>query len=218
MFSFFGDDDKPNNGKRPGGPIITKVRKTVTTTSSPKPRPSTSIGGISTTYKPPPSFSASSSKLPGPSRNGAASSSSLKAPTKPALSRPGSSSSFKSAQRSSPAPASTPKKRKIETKIESESDDSDSSDDPVQTKVRRSAPSRSTTIGLSGEAESKESERRCGSWCLDEVDKRGEWGRGWVGFVSCEEALRGEVSGWAGGERPAKGLEKYVPCELRRYD
>lgn len=201
MFSFFGDDDKPNTSNGPGGPIVTKVKKTISGPT--KPRPAV-IGGMSTTYKP--SSATSSSRV-----NGSNSSSLLKAP-KPALPRLGSTSSLKSS-RSSPV-ASTPKKRRLETKIESESDDSDSSDDALDLKMKkkRSVPSRSATVGLL-DGDTREGEGKCGSWCLGEVDQRGEYGRGWVGFVSCEEAMRGEVSGWGGGERPARGMEKYVPCE-----
>jgi H3 lysine-79-specific histone-lysine N-methyltransferase len=51
------------------------------------------------------------------------------------------------------------------------------------------------------------------------VDERGEWGRGWVGFVRCEEVVRGQVSGWAGGGGEAKGrLEKYQACKHATTD
>lgn len=53
-------------------------------------------------------------------------------------------------------------------------------------------------------------------WCLDKVDQRGEWERGWAGFVSCEEAVKGDVLGWRGGKGEGKGnLEKYIACKFR---
>ena len=50
---------------------------------------------------------------------------------------------------------------------------------------------------------------------MDEVDERGEYDRGWAGFVPCEEAVRGLRRGWAswGNEGGKADLDKYVACE-----
>jgi H3 lysine-79-specific histone-lysine N-methyltransferase len=51
-------------------------------------------------------------------------------------------------------------------------------------------------------------------FCPSLVDERGEYGRGWAGFVPCEEAVRGEVRGWAGGQKGSMikgGRDKYIP-------
>ena len=51
-------------------------------------------------------------------------------------------------------------------------------------------------------------------FCLDQVDERGEFGRGWVGFVGSEEIVRGITQGWATGDAVGNAeLDKYVPCE-----
>ena len=77
---------------------------------------------------------------------------------------------------------------------------------------KRGTMSRSTTAGLFGDGD--EDATGHGSWTLGEVDERGEWGRGWTGFVTSEEALFGRVSGWAGGEKTGGTLDKYVACEV----
>jgi H3 lysine-79-specific histone-lysine N-methyltransferase len=188
MFSFF--DDKPGQS---GGPLVSKAKKPIS-----KPRP------VLTT----PSASTSHSLTP------KASSSSLK-PPRPALSRPGSSSSQKGKinGNGSPArPSPTPKKRKAESRIESESESSsDDESELAQKAKKRGTTSRSTTAGLFGDGD--EGSTGHGSWTLSDVDERGEWGRGWAGFVTSEEALFGRVSGWAGAEKPGGTLDKYVACE-----
>jgi H3 lysine-79-specific histone-lysine N-methyltransferase len=58
-------------------------------------------------------------------------------------------------------------------------------------------------------------------FCPSLVDERGEYGRGWAGFVPCEEAVRGEVRGWAGGQKGSMikgGRDKYIPCESAQRD
>jgi len=54
------------------------------------------------------------------------------------------------------------------------------------------------------------------AFCLELVDERGEFARGWSGFVECEEAVRGFRKGWAtGNNESGKGvMEKYFPCWL----
>lgn len=53
-------------------------------------------------------------------------------------------------------------------------------------------------------------------FCPEQVDERGEWSRGWAGFVPGEEVVRGLRKGWAGGHGEGeKGvLDKYVACEF----
>jgi H3 lysine-79-specific histone-lysine N-methyltransferase len=87
----------------------------------------------------------------------------------------------------------------------------------VEKKKRKRSDEASSSTSKSGVKKDvgKEERENRELWCLDKVDERGEWGRGWTGFVSCEEAVRGDVNGWAGGKGVAKGnsLDKYIPCE-----
>ncbi|RSH85586.1 Nucleosomal histone H3-Lys79 methylase [Saitozyma podzolica] len=109
----------------------------------------------------------------------------------------------------------------IRSESESESDGSDSgssSDDALDALGAKSRKKRrrlagtgtgsntgtATPLGL-GIEETVDRE----VWCLDKTDMRGEWGRGWAGFVGSEEVTRGVVTGWAGGNAEGKGLEKY---------
>jgi H3 lysine-79-specific histone-lysine N-methyltransferase len=60
----------------------------------------------------------------------------------------------------------------------------------------------------------REGEEKRELWCLDKVDERGEWGRGWAGFVGSEAAVRQDVLGFAGGKGEGKvSLDKYMACE-----
>ena len=97
----------------------------------------------------------------------------------------------------------------MEQRIESESD-SDSSLDLTSKKsstastTRLFDPDRGHPSGKSGKA---------GRWCIDQCDRRGEFGYGWCGFVTSEEAMRGNVKGWASEGKAEGSLDKYVPCE-----
>ena len=195
MFSFF--DDKP--GQEQAKPLISRVKKMVPKPRGPVLSTPQKSGGFSGTHNP-----SSSSK------SGSTSSASLK-PPKPAMTRPGSSSSItkaKTTPRSSPAP--TPRKRKVESRVQSESDSS-SEDDAFDVKTKKRAISRGTTAGAGGE--DGVDEVKWGDWDLGLVDMRGEWGRGWCGFVGSDEVIRGGLKGWAGGGKMEGTLDKYVPCE-----
>ena len=49
-------------------------------------------------------------------------------------------------------------------------------------------------------------------WSFEKVDGRGEWGLGWAGFTTAEEAVRKDVTLWDGGKGKGAGTEKYEPC------
>ena len=105
---------------------------------------------------------------------------------------------------------------------ESESDRSGSDDalDPKPKRARQGDTStpglgRGASAGAGASAGLGSDEEVFGKWCFGKVDERGEWGRGWIGYVPSEEVFRGVRRGWAGsqGGKAAYNLEKYVPCE-----
>lgn len=99
--------------------------------------------------------------------------------------------------------------------VESESSSgSESSDDALHPKPKRPKVTRKETgIDMPPPPGEEVVGRRV--FCWDKVDMRGEWGRGWAGFVGCDEVVRGNVQGWAngGGGDGSKNLEKYRACE-----
>ncbi|KAK8845461.1 hypothetical protein IAR55_006174 [Kwoniella newhampshirensis] len=215
MLSFFGDQ----KGKPP--PKTTIVSKVAVR----KPLPKTGPSPVSTLNRSSNGLLAVPSSSNGVKKNGTSPSS--KTPLS-STSKPGSSSSSTFTpkrpfpERSSPTRISSPSKpikrkassNKIE-RIQSESESSSSSDsggsseedalDP-KPKRRRFRTGTSSTTPFPGEEEVGRN-----IFCLDKVDMRGEWGRGWVGFVGCEEVVRGSMRGWAGGNAGdgLKNLDKY---------
>jgi len=91
------------------------------------------------------------------------------------------------------------------------SDSESDTDDAFEPKRRRLA---SAGRGNDGGWEDEDVGRRV--FCPDHTDARGEYGRGYVGFVPCEEAVRGTVTGWAGGKdikETKETKDKYQACE-----
>lgn len=101
----------------------------------------------------------------------------------------------------------------MESRVQSESESDSSGDDAFDVKTKKRIISRSTTAGAGGAGEDGMGEVRYGEWDLSVVDMRGEWRRGWCGFVGSDEVLRGGLKGWAGGGKAEGSLDKYVPCE-----
>jgi H3 lysine-79-specific histone-lysine N-methyltransferase len=93
------------------------------------------------------------------------------------------------------------------------SDSESDSDDALAPKRRREGHA----LGLLGSGQGRDDDADIGRsvFCPRLVDLRGEWGRSYAGFVPCEDALRGVVAGWAGGEvSQAKApTDKYQACE-----
>ncbi|WVF66181.1 hypothetical protein IAT40_000921 [Kwoniella sp. CBS 6097] len=232
MFSFFGDQ----NGKQT--PVKTKtivskvsVTKSVTRPSAPSTSaasPSISKHSSSSLLKAPTSTPKKGSSPSRPSGSSGLGSSLSSSPRPPASSSKLSSSKLE--VRSSPQPKQKPissarspgLKRKTSTiaRIESESESdsgsssSETSDDALDPKPRKRRKGTTTNgsatplgIGLG-----MEDEARNDQWCFDQVDMRGEFGRGWVGFVGSEEVVKGQIHGWAGGNGNSgdgKNLDKY---------
>lgn len=146
----------------------------------------------------------------------------LKKPSSSSYDRkPPSSSSKSSFSRNSPAhpsvskskttsPAPPRKRRQSPQRVLPPSDSESDSDDALAPKRRRVGLSASTPdIGGADLPVDRK------LFCPSLVDARGEWGRGWAGFVECEEALRGRVAGWAGGDKESKEQrDKYQACKL----
>lgn len=228
MLSFFGDQ----NGKPPPKTtVVSKVAvrkpvpKSISSNPSSTPNRVTSHGGSHLAV--PRSNGGSSGKSP-LSRPGSSSSSSSS--LKPLASkRPLDKASPSRPKISSPSVRSPSVKRKatvdrIQSESESSSSDSDSGassssssgdalDPKPKSKRRRKHHGTSTNATPFPGEEELAGGREL--FCLDEVDMRGEWGRGWVGFVGCEEVVRGNVGGWAGGNPQGgeKNLDKYQACE-----
>ncbi|WVQ80383.1 hypothetical protein IAT38_002488 [Cryptococcus sp. DSM 104549] len=217
MFSVFGDESKLPPSTVMRGTSKKALPKPPPASSS-SPAPSRS-GGLT----PKPSLSSlkpSSSRSSPLSR--ASSSTSLKSTPKPKAPS-GSAVRAKShlSRPRTPAESMSPGRAKRKApaqvqRIESESSSSSDSDDGVATPGLGSgsgADARSKRARLNGAA-LMPGEEGLGRevFCLDKVDMRGEWGRGWAGFVGCEEVVRGHVEGWAGGgggEGEAKMMAKY---------
>ncbi|WWC66703.1 uncharacterized protein I206_100607 [Kwoniella pini CBS 10737] len=217
----------PNqNGSKPKPHVTTVVRTTtVKKPSTPSSSSSTiprSINGSSSKasssnghLKVP---SSSSSKFNGnsPKKNG--NSSPLSRPT---LTKELSSKSSNGVSKSSPTRSPIPKRKassvaRVESESESSGSESESSEDALDPKPKLKRQKSSYLGNLTPRSASNggpedELARMDELFCLDDVDMRGEFGRGWVGFVGCEEVLRGKVEGWAGGSNwgESKGLEKY---------
>lgn len=132
--------------------------------------------------------------------------------------KPPSSSSKGPLSRNSPAqPVSKPKtaspaprkRRQSPQRVLPPSDSESDSDDALAPKRRRIGLTASTPdIGGADLPVDRK------LFCPSLVDARGEWGRGWAGFVECEDAFRGRVSGWAGGDKETREQrEKYQACE-----
>ncbi|ODO01958.1 histone-lysine N-methyltransferase, H3 lysine-79 specific [Cryptococcus wingfieldii CBS 7118] len=122
-----------------------------------------------------------------------------------------------------PSHSSSPSRLKRKTPqatqiVESESSsgsESESSDDALDPKPRNPKKRSRTFKNGSGSSTPLLGEKKVGRrvFCWDKVDMRGEWGRGWVGFVGSEEVVGGQVEGWAGGgggEATSKTV-KYTP-------
>ncbi|WVQ93805.1 hypothetical protein IAU59_000883 [Kwoniella sp. CBS 9459] len=232
MFSFFGDQ----NGKQT--PVKTKTIVSKVSVTKSVSRPSSSV----TAGSPSVSKQSSSSLLKAPSGTTPKKGSSPTRPSSSsgigstsASSRPAVSSKVSANRlevRSSPQPkpkssissARSPAlKRKTSTvaRIESESESdsgsslSDSSDDaldPKPKKRRKGTTTNGSATPLGGAGSAVDDNARKDQWCLDQVDMRGEFGRGWVGFVGSEEVVRGQIHGWAGGNAISgdeKNLDKY---------
>ncbi|OXG13478.1 histone-lysine N-methyltransferase, H3 lysine-79 specific [Cryptococcus neoformans Ze90-1] len=114
-----------------------------------------------------------------------------------------------------PASSSSPGRLKRKTPkvqvIESESSSgSESSDDTLDPKPKRPKVTRKETgIDMTPLPGEEVVGRKV--FCWDKVDMRGEWGRGWAGFVGCDEVVKGNVQGWAngGGGDGSRNLGKY---------
>lgn len=208
MESFFGKA-KPS---RPAVATHVTVKKVVKPAAA--ARPASSFHAATS--------SSSSSKLhrAGPSSHGhqSHSHSSLSARPKPPSSRdrdgtprskPTSSRGL-SPRLSTSGTASPARKRKASPQrvLPPSDSESESSDDALAPKRKRFA-----SAGAVPDAEDVDIGRPV--FCPSLADKRGEWGRGYAGFVTCEEALKGVVHGWAGGNREVKesAREKYQSCK-----
>ncbi|WRT63690.1 uncharacterized protein IL334_000613 [Kwoniella shivajii] len=219
MLSFFGD--QAGKQPRPVTTVVSKVSvvKKVSSTSTPS-RPAQSSGANS--YSRPSNVFL---KVPSTTSNGKGTSSSSKngsssSPlSRPSLLKKASSTNYNSSRspittsKSSPARSPAPKRKaapeaRIESESESDSDSSSSEDalDPKPKLKRRKGINTGTSTPTLAEVET-----RSDGFCLEEVDMRGEYNRGWIGFVGCEEVLQGGSNGWAGGggNGQSKGLEKY---------
>ncbi|OCF45218.1 histone-lysine N-methyltransferase, H3 lysine-79 specific [Kwoniella heveanensis CBS 569] len=233
MFSFFGDQ----NGKQT--PVKTKTIVSKVSVTKSVTRPSASIPATNNTGSPNVSKNPSSSLLKAPSStpkkgsspsrpsssSGTHSSTSGSRPTSSSAKVPSSNLEVRLSpqpkQKSISSSRSPALKRKTSTvaRIESESESdsssssSESSDDaldPKPKKRRKGITNGSATPLAAGLGD--EDHARKDQWCLDQVDMRGEYGRGWVGFVGSEEVVRGQIYGWAGGNGgngDGKNLEKY---------
>lgn len=95
------------------------------------------------------------------------------------------------------------------------SDSESDTDDAIEpTKRRRFASTTNGRATDGGGWEDEDVGRRV--FCPSLTDARGEYGRGYVGFVPCEEAVRETVTGWAGGKdiKESKSTkDKYQACE-----
>nr|XP_018266838.1 uncharacterized protein I303_00816 [Kwoniella dejecticola CBS 10117]OBR88996.1 hypothetical protein I303_00816 [Kwoniella dejecticola CBS 10117] len=216
------------NGTQPRAHVTTVVRKTVVKKSSTPSLSASTPRSINekTSKSSSSSFSNGHLKVPSgtsakfngisPLKNGTSSVS-----PRPALSKNASSrSSNGNGIPKSPAKSPIPKRKassvaRVESESESESSDSASGEDALTPKSRLKRQKSShlgnlTPRSASGGME-EEFTRTDELFCLHEVDMRGEFGRGWVGFVGGEEVLKGKVEGWAGGSSwgESKGLEKY---------
>ncbi len=188
MFSFFGDE-KPGSSSTSGVIVSKAIKKTVV-------KPTTNNLKPSSTSRP--------SSTGGPSRSPALSGSST--PRRPSyLKTPSASSAKVKRKKATPTPS----------RIQSESE-SETSDDALDPK-----PKKKRGVGINGSRGGTgtplpyQDEVVSDKWCLDLVDERGEWGRGWVGFIPCEEAVRGIRKGWASGyDSKPNDMDKYLPCKL----
>lgn len=218
---FFG-----GQGNTSKGPIIGKVvvKKVVPT----PPSRSSGSGSASTSTSTRPTISSRPTSSTSVSKNRPQISSSLSVPNKSQLSTHSSRSSTPNNARRK----RTPEPVRSESESESASSSSSSSSNKKEKKKRKrlddktissSLPGtpkfmRKPTSGIQNGHSRPDGTGSLGKrklWCIDQCDQRGEWDRGWAGFVTCEEAVRGDVKGWAGGKGIAKGsLEKYIPCEL----
>ncbi|KAK4686871.1 [histone H3]-lysine79 N-trimethyltransferase, partial [Tremellales sp. Uapishka_1] len=172
MLSFFADAP---TSKKTSGPAITRVTVKKPITKSLDPRAgSTARPSASSSSARPSTHSSSTPSLKLPPSSSSKSSSSV-----PKLS----SASLKSPAHLSPRPQSTSSSPQSKSKKRAPSADSDSSssDDAFSVKKPR------TRIGSSILPEEEGLDREV--FCLDKVDARGEWDRGWVGFVSSEEVM-----------------------------
>ncbi|WVQ76370.1 hypothetical protein IAR50_006035 [Cryptococcus sp. DSM 104548] len=109
----------------------------------------------------------------------------------------------------------TPQAPQVVQSESSSGSESESSDDALDPKPRNSKK-RSRVFKTGSEtATPMMGERKVGRqvFCWDKVDMRGEWGRGWAGFVGSDEVVGGQIEGWAGGGRgEATGKTvKYTP-------
>ena len=120
-------------------------------------------------------------------------------------SRLGSTDSFSSAQRkgksATPVPATNVGPR-------SPSQSSSSSEDAFEEPKRKRAKNGAVNGASDNDVD------RGPQWCLNLVDERGEWNRGWTGFVPSEEVVRGQRRGWARSIPSKDDLGKYIPCEI----
>ncbi|WVQ62521.1 uncharacterized protein L199_000663 [Kwoniella botswanensis] len=240
MFSsIFGDQNGTQRGPQVSKVKVSVVQKPKpTSTSTPTSSKSYSSNSTITGHLKVPSSSTSTSANKGringsssPSKNGTSSPSprpTLLKKVSSAIINSKSSSPRPAKTTSSPVPSRSPgQKRKankierVESESESESDnggsDSESSEDALDPKPKlkrqKASPSgNSTPTSLLGRDDDLLG-RKDDLLCLDQVDMRGEYNRGWVGFVECEEVLKGKMKGWAsagnGWGETSKGLEKY---------
>ncbi|WWC85945.1 uncharacterized protein L201_000815 [Kwoniella dendrophila CBS 6074] len=240
MFSFFGDQDgkqprPPVTTVVSKVSVVKKVSTSTSTSTSSIPRPSSSVSKPSSNglLKVPTS---SSSKINGTSPINSGSSPATSPLSRPTLLKKPSSTRSDISPKATPKKSSPGKspipKRKASTvaRIESESEssssgesDSDSSEDALDPKphsVKKRRKGLGPATGNSTPTSSKggrgiddidELRRKDELFCLDQVDMRGEYGRGWIGFVGSEEVLKGKVEGWAGGSGwgEHKGSDKY---------
>lgn len=104
----------------------------------------------------------------------------------------------------------SPRKRKNSPQRVLPPSDSESDSDDALAPKRRKANGATPSI-WEGEGDL---DRKV--FCPARVDERGEFGRGYAGFVHCEDAVRGVVRGWAGGSvNNAKDpKDKYQACKL----
>ncbi|WOO77194.1 Histone-lysine N-methyltransferase, H3 lysine-79 specific [Vanrija pseudolonga] len=202
MQSFFSSSAKP---ARPALVSTVTVKKKVV----PKPGSSGSSGPLITKAssstllskpKAPTSSSSSSAKRPSPGLKSGAASAAL---------------SPRSAGSGSGSPAARRRKPTAPQRVLPESSDDESSDDALAPKRRRvnGTAASGSTPDAAGEGDVGRS-----VFCPTRTDERGEWGRGYAGFVPCEHAVRGTVVGWAGGSKEGKEGERekyqaYFPQE-----
>ncbi|ORX34694.1 S-adenosyl-L-methionine-dependent methyltransferase [Kockovaella imperatae] len=209
MMSFFGQDSPLSSSSN--GAVVARSKKPVTSRPAPPPIAANGAGPSrsSTTGTP---IKSSSNGIHKSKHLHSISSSHRKSDQSKGTSRPITSSShgrsLEHSGKRSKSNTKTPSRTVSPIRSDSESSE-DAFDPPKKKKFRTNGtPSGQTqTPELDEAAYGPEKQ-----WCFSQVDERGEWGRGWAGFVPSEEVVRGQRRGFKGSlQGKANDLEKYIP-------